>query len=454
MVTQWDAMTELEKDARVSAEEPPLPDAEKMTSASGSKAEPSHAPWPKPLAPEAYHGVTGEVVKAIAPHTEANPAAILVTFLVYTGNAIGRGPHALADGARHGTNLNAVLVGETSKGRKGSSSSQVQGLMRRVEPDWTDTRIMGGLSSGEGLIWAVRDAIEKTDSVKENGKHTGEYQTFEADPGVKDKRLPMVESEFASVLKVMSREASTLSTQIRQAWDSGDLRTLTKNNPAKATGAHVSIMGHVTKDELRRCLTETEMGNGFANRFLWNCTKRAQVLPEGGGIPNYHQLMPKLNDALEQAGTTGELRRDDEAREAWGEIYPALSEGKPGLFGSVTARAEAQVLRLSVLYAALDGADSIRLPHLKAALAVWEYTEDSARYIFGDATGDPRADRIYEALCQSGELARTEMSKLFSRHASADRISQALLTLSTAGKARMEMRMEGEGRPTEVWVRA
>ena len=43
----------------------------------------------------------------------------------------------------------------------------------------------------------------------------------------------------------------------------------------------------------------------------------------------------------------GELKLDDAARKLWAQVYPTLSEGKPGLLGAITARAEAQVLRIS-----------------------------------------------------------------------------------------------------------
>ena len=342
--------------------------------------------WPEPLDEAAFHGLTGQVVEVIKPHTEADPAALLTTFLNYFGNALGRSIHAVAEADRHGTNINLVLVGETAKGRKGSSNGHIRELFRRVDPTWTEIRVMGGLSSGEGLIWSVRDPIEKIEAVKEKGKLTGESQSIVVDAGVEDKRLLAYEPEFASVLRVMTRDGNTLSTQIRQAWDSGDLRTLVKNNPAVSTGAHISILGHVTKDELLRYLTDIEAGNGFGNRFLWICTMRSQVLPEGGGTPSYSRFIQPLHHELEKAGTLGKLERDEETRQAWAAIYEELSEGKPGMFGAITARAEAQVLRLSVIYAALDGAEAIRLPHLKAALAVWEYAESSARYIFGDAT--------------------------------------------------------------------
>ena len=407
--------------------------------------------WPARLHPAAYHGLTGELVSAIAPHTEADPASVLITHLVYFGNAAGRGHHATADAARHGTNLNVVIVGETSNSRKGSSREQVHRVYQAIDPNWTNACIKGGMSSGEGLIWNVRDPITKTDAVKEGQRYTGEYQTYIVDQGIEDKRLLVNESEFAQVLRVMSRETNTLSTQVRQAWDSGVLRTMTKNNAAEATGAHISILGHITKEELLRELNEVEAANGFANRFMWICAKRAQFLPEGGGEVETHHLIKPLHDALELAKAEKLLTRDAEARIAWNDNYEQLSGGRTGLFGAITARAEAQVLRLSVLYAAIDGAEAIRLPHLEAGLAVWEYSEASAAYIFGDSTGDPVADRILQSL-HIDAMTRSEISYLFKHNAKPGRIDQALTLLSSHGLAGMTPRQpESGGRPAEVW---
>ena len=111
------------------------------------------------------------------------------------------------------------------------------------------------------------------------------------------------------------------------------------------------------------------------------------------------------------------------------------------------------MLRLSVVYAVIDGSEQTKLPHLMAALAVWEYCEASARYIFGDATGDPIADRIIESLRSFGELTRTQISNLFQRNISAARISQALNLLLTTKKARFELR-DTEGKPAEIWMLA
>ena len=237
--------------------------------------------WPGELPPEAYHGLAGELVHSIEPHSEADPAALLVQFLIAFGNAAGRRAHFMAEADRHFTNLFCVIVGQTAKARKGTSLGQVQRVMSAVDAAWNEARVMSGLSSGEGLIWAVRDEIHERIPVRERGR-TARYEDVVSDHGELDKRLLVVEPEFARVLQVTERETNTLSAILRQAWDTGDLPVLTKKPAARASGAHISLIGHITKDELRRLLTDTAAGNGFANRFLWICARRSKLLPEGG----------------------------------------------------------------------------------------------------------------------------------------------------------------------------
>lgn len=329
----------------------------------------------------ALYGLAGDIVRAIEPHTEASNVAVLINTLVFVGNVVNRTPHFNVGGNDHTVNLFAAIVGDTAKGRKGTSLGHVKALFKRVDEKWVEDRIQSGLSSGEGLIFHVRDASQHN----EDGKP--------ADPGVSDKRLLVIEEELANTLKVMNRDTSILSTTIRQAWDSGTLRVLTRNNPLKATGVHVSIIGHITTTELRKHLRETECANGFANRFLWVYSSRSKLLPHGGGIPDYDALASRLSDALAHAQEYEcPMVRDEEANTLWEQRYGDLSEGEDGLFGAVTGRAEAQVLRLSMLYALLDCSPIVRRPHLEAALALWQYTSDSAAYIFGRVDGNTRLE--------------------------------------------------------------
>lgn len=410
----------------------------------GRAAAPNVPSWPK-LDDDALQGLAGEVVLTVLPHTEADKAALLASLLVACGNAMGRGAHMRIGADWHYLNLNVGLVGETSKGRKGMSWNFIRSLVDVADSVWGQECIMGGLSSGEGLIYAVRDSQTSTNAKGE---------TVVSDPGVADKRLQIVEGEFASVLKAASRDGNTLSALLRQAYDGTKLATLTKNTPLKATGAHISIIGHITKTEFLKLLSEIDSHNGFANRFLWLLVRRSKALPFGGEWHkvNAAPLTRQITAAVEYGKKHREVSWGEDARGLWAEVYRELSDGSLGLFGAVTSRAEAHTVRLAALYATLDRRPEIERAHLRAALAVWRYAEESARFIFGDATGDAVADKILAALEEEPSgLTRTDLFHLFGRHKSRDSIDQALALLERLGRVRREKVGTG-GRPAEKWL--
>ena len=402
------------------------------------------APWPT-LNPIALSGLAGDVVRLIEPHTESDPVALLLQFLVSFGNAIGRGPFYQIEGDRHYTNEFLVLVGQSSKGRKGTSAGRIRQVFDVADPEWVKVHTGGGMSSGEGLIWEVRDPIYKMKDGQEEL----------VDKGVSDKRLLCTETEFAQALTVMQRAGNTLSRTVRDLWDRGNVRSMTKNSPAKTTGAHVSIVGHITAGELRTLLDSTSAMNGFANRFMFGCVKRARVLPHGGNLDPRDlqlmgaQVMARMNDAR----SIDRVTMANDAASDWSHIYEHLSEGAPGLMGAICGRAEAHTLRLALIYALLDGKPHIEPAHLMAALGVWEYCEASARHIFGNATGNPIADEVLRALQGAGEggLSRTDLRDLFSHTRSASAIDGALQALLRIKRVRT-FRADTGGRPREMWA--
>ncbi|MGH2926666.1 MAG: DUF3987 domain-containing protein [Solirubrobacteraceae bacterium] len=395
--------------------------------------------WPTPPRPAAFTGLAGEIARAIEPHSESDPLAILAQLLVCFGSVIGRGAHYAVEATQHHANEFVLLIGPSAKARKGSSWDHVQRIFTEVDPDWAERRIVSGLSSGEGVIWSVRDPDTRARA--------------QDDQDSQDKRLLVLEAEFASVLKMIAREGNTLSPVIRCAWDGKPLQALTKNSPARATGAHISIVGHVTAAELVRLLNATEAANGFLNRYLLFMVRRSKLLPEGGSIDQVHwePLLTRLRVAVDAARRRGRLGFDEPARRHWWELYPTLTEPQDGLAGAVCARAEAHVVRLALLYALLDQADEIGLSHLEAALALWEYVERSARWVFGDSLGDPLADEIYRALLDEPDgLTRSQVRDLFSRNRRSKDIGQALERLATTGRIQAE-RLHQRGRPAELW---
>jgi hypothetical protein len=182
--------------------------------------------------------------------------------------------------------------------------------------------------------------------------------------------------------------------------------------------------------------------------------RRSKCLPEGGNWTdeNAAEILDDLEKAIDLARAFGdyELKRDEQAREIWRNVYPELSEGKPGMAGALTARAEAQVMRLATLYALTDVAFEIKAEHLLAALALWQYCEASVQYIFGSALGDPTCDTILSALEDSGKLNRTQIRDLLGRHAPRDEIDRALGVLRDLGRVEVSSKKTG-GRPVELW---
>jgi hypothetical protein len=393
----------------------------------------SNTEWPEPLHADAYHGPLGAIARAIEPDTESDPAAILIQSLAVFGACVGRGPHVRVEGDQHPAQLFVLVVGKTSRARKGTSFGRV----REAFGEATLPEIAEGLSSGEGLKFHLRDATEK-------------------DAGAGDKRLLVRESEFAQVLRQTARDGNTLSAVIRCAFDSGDLQSLTRKDPIIATGTHVTIIGHITKEELERELTATDQFNGFANRFLFVCAKRSKSLPLGGKPLDdevRERFSKRLRRAIEKAMTLRAIDITPEARSLWVSEYPRLSADVPGLLGSVTARAEALVLRIALIYALADESCSIDLPHLRAALAVWQYCFDSAAYLFGKKLGDPLADELLRALRTAGTagMTRTQIRDHFGRHVKSERIDAVLELLARRKLAVEDQPAPTGGRPTEAW---
>jgi hypothetical protein len=384
---------------------------------------PAAPSWPDPIDEDGFHGIAGELVRIIEPHSEADRAALLVQFLIGWGSLATRGPYYLAEADRHHTNEYAVIVGATAKGRKGTSWGRVIHMLSTIDPYWAENRQLAGLGSGEALIDAVNE---------------------------EDRRTLVIEGEFARLLAVVSREGSTISANLRNGWDTGTLSIRTRQNKVKVDGAHLSLIGHITREELLRRLDSTETANGFGNRILWVCARRSRYLPFGGGSIDCGDLLRRLQGATDFARKMGNTRVefDQQAATVWEQKYGDLSEGQPGMLGSMTSRAEAHVVRLALIYTLLDCNKQIGVEHLRAALAVWEYCAASARFIWGDALGDPAADETLQALkaARADGLTRWDIMNHFSRHKKAEELDRAVGVLAERGLIRSASEDTG-GRP-------
>ena len=402
-----------------------------------------YTPWPEPLSAAAFHGPIGEMCRLIEPNTEADIAAVLFQALVMIGNVVGRGVHWVAEAIPHYANEFVGVVGATAKGRKGSSFGQVRRVIGGLDQNWAKFRIKSGLTSGEGLIFHVRDAVREIKTTR------GKTEEVVTDPGETDKRMLVVEEELATAIKAMSREGNTLSGVLRQAWDSPlVLAPMTKNNRITASHPHVSIIGHITRDELLKSLKAVENTNGGTNRFLWCCARRSKLLPFGGqsGGEEMAAVSARLDHAIGWAQTvTQEIGMDGEAAEMWAIVYEELGDVPAGTVGAILSRAEAHVRRVAMIYAAIDRSLYVRPAHLEAALDVWRYSAASVRWIFGDVPSAEqlKQGRVLKAISDAGANRREITQAMGGKIAGSD-LEFHLGELMTTGKIRLESEKRGK----------
>lgn len=247
-----------------------------------------------------------------------------------------------------------------------------------------ELRKLTSLATGEGLIYMVRDPV--------HDQH-GEI----ADPGVDDKRLLFDVSEFAGVLAQARREAATISTVLRDAFDGVRLVTPTKTSFCEASDTHIVVIGSVPETEIVKTLTSTDITNGLANRFPMFYSVRTKIVPMPKATdPKLMQgFAEHLSRAIEEATRCNEVPMDDDALDYWYDIYHMLEErAHPPAIAALLARQSTYTLIFAALLALLNRQAVIQRDHLDAALAWIQFWEDTALFVFSNGEQNEQAIRM------------------------------------------------------------
>lgn len=347
------------------------------------------AEWPV-LSNDALIGLAKDVVDVLDPTTEADPAAILFTFLSGVGCMVGPDSHFRLGGRAVPPRLNTVIVGDSGFARKGTAQSDVEQILRHVEPQFFDVNKVDGIASGPALAKFVK-TLEIGSA---NSTHP-------------DKRAWVVEEEFVNILRAPTG-TNSLSAVLRKVFDSGSINNMTKKAPIMLRDAHVCVTGHITMEEFAAATPRVDKVNGFVNRFMFCCVKMSKVLPAGAARlapSDLERLSTEVSDVISyakrghniQMAVTAMHEFDDFRKE-----FISEWQNRRGEFAASVRRADVHVLRLAVLYALLDHKNIIEYPHMVAAMAVWDYAMQSARYVFNEM--DDKADmrKLVAALSMAG----------------------------------------------------
>lgn len=396
---------------------------------------------PPEISQAAFYGPLGQIVQGIGEDTEGSCAAILACTLMYLGNAVGHRYYVHLD-QLHFPKLYIALVGPTATGRKGTADVQARRIIDAIDPI-AELYRQSGLSTGEGMLEILDENRD----------------------GMIPRPAVFIETEFATVLRRADRRGNTLSGYIRGAWDNEPLSNSAKSNLIRITDHHVSLCVHVTATDLHHLLDDVAVGNGFCNRFLWVYTERSHRKPGACGFrpDKFPQEVTHLRTTLEsltqlQPGKLVQVPFTDEAWQLWcGQLYAELDvDGDEDTsLMLMCSRQPQQVCRIALIFALVDGLQSVGVAHLEAARAIADYVWGSVDYIlsrpwWGDPANpsDPAGMRgkVLEAL-KNGPMGRWDISSVvLGRHRTAKELNALRDLLIQSG----EIRIEQVGR-TETW---
>jgi len=429
---------------------------------SGEAAPATHRNVPEADAACLY-GLIGEVARAGSEDTETNAVAIAANFMAYLSCAIGRGAYLPIGNTRHHARLFCLHIGRSGRGRKGDAvwlALRIDQAMRVMNEAFTPQIHRGGLSSREGLVALMHD-----------GYRQGRLQVAP----IEDKRLWVVESEFANVLHQGRRDGNTLSAALRDCWDGIDLKPATKSNRLYASEPHVCLSGAISPSELTDLLGARELTNGFANRFLMVWAERSRVLPFPKETPQtiVQDLANRTMEVLafvhaDRHAECEHLRMELSLQAKWryGQIY--REELNEDLGDSVVValleRRAPMLLRIAMLFALTDLQARIEERHIDAAMAWIRHATASIRFVFVSSAEDARltqvlalSHRVLTFLRKRGQATRSEISsECFRGKVSKIQIDASLEYLLGGTPPRIsvqlvERQLGAPGTPTQVY---
>lgn len=376
----------------------------------------NHRNAPRPD-PACLYGLVGDVARAGSATTEANPYAVAANFMAFMGCAVGRNPHMTVGDTLHHAVQFILHVGRSGRGRKGDAASLVRRIERALQvlsPESVPKVHRGGLSTREGLVFLIHD-----------GYRDGKTEV----PPELDKRLLVIESEFANVLHQGKRDGNTLSSALRDCWDSVSMRPATKSNRLWATDPHVCLSAAVTPTELTGVIDARELTNGFANRFLMLWAERLRMVPFPVATPQAEvdALAARVLEVLEFCGAARWEEKDQlhvQFSPAAQAHYEVLYRGElnsndagPKITALIERRAP-MLLRIAMLFAVCDLTTTVEVHHLDAALGWVRYSVDTAKFVFGSAAAEQEAaetsdtaETLLSFLAQRPEATRWQLSR-------------------------------------------
>lgn len=382
--------------------------------------------FPEDPAPEAFGGLLGECVLAVAEGTDASLAGLLGAVLAFAGALV---PGQAYHHRMQTTSPFVALVGESATGRKGTAMWRAHDAFAdALDAVYVNRAVLDGLNSGEGLITAL----------------AWKQATFPYEPTVG----LVFEEEYASLLASRQRESSTLDPKMRAAFDGGPLSN------RKAAGAQTVAPPYwlpaliaVTPLELRRRLEADALHSGSANRWLYVPVRRRERDAPGTAPRFPRDACRALADARRRAmDGRPVLSVRPAVTSALTAYQEHLAAVATGVAQDLAKRLPTTAFRLALTHAMAERSDEVAPQHLDRALALTEYARSGIPWVFGPSVGNRDADLLLRHLERSRTMTRRRAERLVRDTL---RRQDAVDELCRLGYARVVTVHETRGRPRE-----
>jgi hypothetical protein len=390
------------------------------------------------LRDEAMWGPHGDLVTALHGHHEAADIGVLMSLLAHSGALLAGAAHFNITGSPHGPNVFVLLIGESASARKSTALGVAETVFRgsSISPGAPELGLGAcevrheEASSGERLIRLWAPSVPKSDA---EGESPGPVW-----PG---RRTLCVVPEASTIFKKASGDSSILGEVFCQIWDQMPLRHKAMSSGDVDIPADRYLMGFLgaTTDHVAQATITAAGGlmvlSGFGNRFLPTFLPTSDVhLPDADLDEHDIAAMPAVAEFRrrlawrgldEETGFGMRVRWSDPARELWREHNQRLKEpkGSTDLLRVLKGRGANQVMRLALNLDLTANGESVfdagvSLPALRAALAIWDYVDESIDTLFSTGTGDRDMDQLLAYLRDEGQpLKMEDFKKLFHQKA-------------------------------------
>ncbi len=405
---------------------------------------------PEAPTPEMFDGLLGELTRTIAPQVPFDPVAFHYQALVAIGNYLGYDPYVADGQSARRANLFLTVVMPSGSG-KGSSKDYVKWLIDHIDIQYRQNRWLDNLQTPQGLLVKITDPVF--------GKNAKGEEVVTID-GSDDKRLLYLDEELENLF-IMIKKNPELRTLVTKAWDSDVMSNNVQKDSMKVNEPHVSAIGHITPQVLRNRIEPTMLTNGYSNRWLYVIGKPTAYmveLPPAGGLDgDVVPLAQKIaaNVQASRANLTGKVPFTPDASALIEETAKAIQKNNyKGMIAEQSTRWKAQIFKLSLIYAAIDGSDTIRAFHVAAARSAWAYAHRCANAFFSGLTGNDQTDALLQMWSTRGyqPLTLDEIGQLFNNKVKSNNRLVMMDELVVEGVvSKHERTSENGGRPATVY---